>query len=180
MKILVVSDTHGSTEHLPGILQRHRPDYVFHCGDFCYSRKSFSDFSYVRGNCDIDSQVPDENITDIGSIRIFQTHGHLYRVKETVMRLKYRALEANASLVLFGHTHVPACVQENGILYVNPGSLLLPRRYPVPTYALIEWPEECPEEKNGETVEMTVVFYSETGEKQQRLGGVYSVRALSA
>ncbi len=163
MKVIVVSDTHGSVEHLPGILERHSHAAAFHCGDFCYPREQAPEFTYVRGNCDSDMDAPEEKVTELGALRIFQTHGHTYGVKQSAMRLRYRAMEEQANLVLFGHTHEITAIQEDGILYVNPGSLLLPRSYFLPTYALLTI------EERGGGVQVEVSFRSPEGKKQPKL-----------
>jgi putative phosphoesterase len=169
MRLVVVSDTHGSTEYLSAILARHPHVAAFHCGDFCYPREQAPEFTYVRGNCDIDREAPEEKISEIGPLRIFQTHGHTYGVKQTAMRLRYRALEAQANVVLFGHTHEVTSVVEENILFVNPGSLLLPRSHTVPTYAVLDVTEA------EHDVQIEVAYYSPDGKHQPRLGGIYRV-----
>ncbi|WP_047150587.1 YfcE family phosphodiesterase [Aneurinibacillus tyrosinisolvens] len=176
MKFLVVSDTHGSTEALSSILERHPGLDVYHCGDFCYPRAQFPGFTYVHGNCDFDPATPAETVLNVGSLRIFQTHGHTYGVKEALTRLHYRAAELGANLALFGHTHVPAALLNEGILLLNPGSLLLPRLYPVPTYVVVETEDE-PAEGEDE-ISLHVTFYSSAGERQEKLGGSYHVRRV--
>lgn len=167
MKLIVVSDTHGSTEHLPAILARHSHEAAFHCGDFCYPRGQAPEFTYVRGNCDSDMDTPEEKVTELGPLRIFQTHGHIYGVKQSAMRLRYRAMEVGANLVLFGHTHEITAICENDILYVNPGSLLLPRSYFSATYALLI------AEQNEEGVRVEVSFYSPEGKEQPGLSRTF-------
>ena len=139
MKLLVVSDTHGEKDPLTQVIERHRGDeiQVFHCGDFCFPSATYPGITYVRGNCDRDEEILYENIIEIGALRILHVHGHQYKVKETSLKLQYRAMELGANLVFFGHTHIPTCVKNKNILYLNPGSLLVPRFYPVPTYAVV-------------------------------------------
>ena len=40
----------------------------------------------------------------------------------------YRAKEEACDVVLFGHTHMPLVTEEDGVLFVNPGSVALPRQ----------------------------------------------------
>lgn len=171
MKLVVVSDTHGSTEHLATIRARHPKAHFFHCGDACYPLAEEPDFIYVQGNCDNDRTMPRELVTELDKLVIFQTHGDSYGVKQTGMRLRYRALETGANLVLFGHTHVPTCVQDDGVLFVNPGSLLLPRSHPAPTYAVLDVGT------SEEFIQIVAVFYTPDGEQQSGLGGVYSIKS---
>ncbi|MFT9849819.1 metallophosphoesterase family protein [Aneurinibacillus sp. REN35] len=167
MNVIVVSDTHGSVQHLSEILTRHPHAAAFHCGDFCYPLEQAPEFTYVHGNCDNEIGVPEERVIELGSLRILQTHGHTYGVKQNPMRLRYRATEVGANLVLFGHTHEVTAVYEEGILYVNPGSMLLPRSYFSPTYALLTI------EEDGEDRRVIVSFYSPEGVEQSGLRRVF-------
>ena len=38
-----------------------------------------------------------------------------------INNLFYKALESNANIVFFGHTHNPTYFMEKGILFLNPG-----------------------------------------------------------
>jgi hypothetical protein len=42
-------------------------------------------------------------------------------VKSGYLRAIYSALEAQAQVLLFGHTHKALCFQENGLWVLNPG-----------------------------------------------------------
>ena len=44
--------------------------------------------------------------------------------------------EKQADVVIFGHIHVPVCVEEDGILLVNPGSPSRPRNG-VPSFGIL-------------------------------------------
>lgn len=50
-------------------------------------------------------------------------HGDLYGVKIDLCRLSYYAEEANAQVVLFGHTHQPFAGYVGSVMMINPGSL---------------------------------------------------------
>ena len=56
-------------------------------------------------------------------------------VKTGLLRAQYRALEQNADLLLFGHTHVPLVDAASRPMMLNPGSIGDPRR---PTYGVLE------------------------------------------
>lgn len=43
--------------------------------------------------------------------------------KEPIAGLKREAEQANVSLVFYGHTHIAKAEQEEGILFINPGSI---------------------------------------------------------
>ena len=52
------------------------------------------------------------------------THGHLYNVIFGMDRLYYLAKENNCNLVLYGHTHIQKMEEHDGIIFLNPGSVL--------------------------------------------------------
>lgn len=167
MRALVLSDTHGLTRELREVVDRTSFSAIFHCGDFCCDRTElpFVPTGIVRGNCDAVRDVPEEQVIAWGGFRVLLTHGHRYRVKETLLPLKYRALEVRANLVLFGHSHVPMATMEDGVLLVNPGSLAAPRRFPRPTYVVLE--------AQGTSVRVT--FYDAKGKAVDKLGGTYTL-----
>ena len=59
-------------------------------------------------------------------------------MKYDLNRLRYRAEEVGASVVLFGHSHVAGALIEDGIVYINPGSIRMPRGRSEKTYALLD------------------------------------------
>ena len=65
------------------------------------------------------------------------THGHCYDVKYSMQRLFYKALEVGATIVCYGHSHCIGAEMNDGILFLNPGSLVLPRNTREKTYAKI-------------------------------------------
>ena len=67
------------------------------------------------------------------------THGHLSNVRMGLANLKMQALEEDATIALFGHTHQIGCEKESGILFLNPGSISQPRgSLPYKSFAIIE------------------------------------------
>lgn len=173
MAILVISDTHGLVSEVQQVVERHSVDNILHCGDFCvdHQREPFSRMILVRGNCDTTKAVPTEEQTRWKDLNILQTHGHLYGVKSSLLRLHYRAEETGANLVVFGHSHIPVCGVVRDVLFLNPGSLQMPRGYDVPTYAIVE--QDGTTEK---TVEVTVTFFDNQGNSVPDMGGSYSLR----
>jgi len=142
MKALIISDSHGLTNELEMIKERHghEVDVMIHCGDseLESTSKEMESFITVRGNCDFDSGYPNEAIYEFGDNKIYTTHGHLYNVKMTLMNLDYRAREVGANIVCFGHSHVAGTELIDGVLYINPGSIRLPRMRKEGTYVTIE------------------------------------------
>ncbi|WP_147803469.1 metallophosphoesterase family protein [Alkalicoccus halolimnae] len=146
MKVLIMSDSHGWTEKVAEVIDRHKDEVegFIHCGDseLEASASMFEKVSVVRGNCDMDSQLPEERTEDINDLRFFVAHGHLLNVKSTEMNLIYKAQETESDVVCFGHTHMPTAIQEKGTILINPGSMRLPRQYPEGTYVILEKNEE--------------------------------------
>lgn len=133
MKIGVISDTHRYTSIISKAIEVFdKPDLIIHLGDnvqdICSIEKFYKGrIINVRGNCDFSTDVPEERIEDIAGKRFFITHGHRYDVKYDILRIKYRAMELNADVVLFGHSHVSMIDYDEGIWFINPGSPSYPR-----------------------------------------------------
>lgn len=143
MQIAVISDTHRHSYELNQVLSHiQETDMIIHLGDNTedvdilkngYKGKIIN----VRGNCDFVSFVPSERLEEVEGMKVLLTHGHKYNVKNDFLRLKYRAKEVGANIVLFGHTHEAIELYEEGIWFVNPGSLALPKsRYK--SYAILD------------------------------------------
>jgi len=130
-RIGVVSDSHGDRGHLEFALMKleaeGRLDALIHCGDGAgdadYVGGSILQVAAVRGNCDgwMDEHQ-DELLLTIGGVSIFVTHGHRYGVKSDTLLLSSAAAARGAQICCFGHTHIPLCAYENGVLMLNPGA----------------------------------------------------------
>ncbi|HLR73809.1 MAG TPA: metallophosphoesterase [Virgibacillus sp.] len=140
-KVLIVSDSHGLIEELQMIKERHDISHMIHCGDSELSMDEpvMEDFITVAGNCDYDSRYPNEKMLHIGDETLFITHGHFYRVKSGLLSLSYRAAEVGARIVCFGHSHIAGAEKIDGRIYINPGSIRMPRGRGEKTYALLTW-----------------------------------------
>lgn len=157
--VLIVSDSHGLTEQVQNIKDRHahEVDGMIHCGDseLEYRSKEMDGFMKVKGNCDFSEEYPEELQESIQDMSFFVTHGHLFRVKSTLMPLSYRADELGAHIVCFGHSHIAGAEMVNGKLFINPGSIRLPRNHPEKTYAIVTWDQQQ---------SVHVHFYNDQGE----------------
>ena len=133
MKIIVFSDSHRELEGMRQVIGREKPDYVFHLGDHDSDAEQISrDYpalavAMVRGNCDGWSDTPKTLCFVLGGVRFFLCHGHGYGVKQGFLQAAYAAMEQNADVLLFGHTHSPyyECMErfDHKTLYIlNPGS----------------------------------------------------------
>lgn len=143
MQIAVISDTHRHSFELNEVLKLIQDtDMIIHLGDNVEDVDILKDgfkgeIINVRGNCDFVSFVSSERFEEIEGMKILITHGHKYNVKNDLLRLKYRAKEVGADIVLFGHTHEAIELFEDGIWFINPGSLAFPKiKYK--SYAILE------------------------------------------
>ena len=167
IKALIVSDSHGLTTELLKLKEKHEHelDLMIHCGDSELSaiESCLDGYSVVRGNCDFEGNFPGEIVKEIGDLRFFITHGHLYSVKSTLLNLSYRAREMKANIVCFGHSHSLGAEMIDGILFINPGSIRLPRgrfekTYVIVTFEKNEWIVKVYDLQRGEIGELTQKF----------------------
>jgi putative phosphoesterase len=169
MKVLIMSDSHGLTSEIDMIKKRHKDEVelMYHCGDSELSEASSELISFkgVKGNCDFDSDLPNEIIDDLNGFNLYITHGHLYNVKSTLMNLKYRAFEVNAKIACYGHSHIAGAEIIDGILFINPGSIRLPVLRKQKTYAIL----------NVENSLATVTFYEVNGQVIENLSQQFTL-----
>lgn len=130
MKIMVISDTHGNyLAPLSCLDEDTGIELIIHLGDEISDGRMLQNLTsipilLVPGNCDPGAREPRELCGLLGGRRIFMTHGDIYQVKSGLDALIRKAVSENASVVLFGHTHTPVVEEENGLLLVNPGTLM--------------------------------------------------------
>ena len=150
MKIFVVSDTHGKIdEFIEKVKSMEKPDLIIHLGDYVEDGLKIEsvlevETIIVKGNGDYyRGDYNEDEIITIGDKKVFITHGHNYGVRYTMDRLVYKAQEANANLVLFGHTHKSIFTEKDGIMIMNPGSTSMPRGFDwKKTFGIIEIGED--------------------------------------
>ena len=145
MRILVVSDTHGSGELLQQvILAQPNAAAVIHLGDGAREAQDMAQrfaplpFYQVQGNCDwgmAASDLPVSRLELLGGKRVIATHGHAYDVKSGLYRAVMAAREQKADVLLYGHTHCALEDYDDGLYILNPGSLSRGSR---PSYGLLD------------------------------------------
>lgn len=142
MKVAVFSDTHSNNELMLETVRRCRPDAAIHLGDHDRDavelRHGFPGLPVysVCGNCDLMPLAPEKDVVQLGPVKAFITHGHLYNVNYgRVDSLVYAAQEAGAQLAMFGHTHQAYYEQIGGVQVLNPGTAGRGREL---TWALVE------------------------------------------
>ena len=130
MRIGLVSDTHGlvrteALEALRGV------DHILHAGDVGGERviaalAAIAPVTAVRGNNDIDEwgrTLPDTDLVELGGAWIYLVHD--------LGDLDIDPAAAGVDVVMSGHSHKPGLFEEEGVTYVNPGSIG-PRRFTLP------------------------------------------------
>jgi phosphoesterase, MJ0936 family len=119
MRILVISDSHRNDL---STINFQRYDVVIHCGDYGQSQDILLKHHvlFVKGNCD--TYGKEKQSLTVFNKKILVTHGNHEQVKFGYQRLVYRALEEQAEICFFGHTHEQTCFVESGILFLNPGN----------------------------------------------------------
>ena len=160
MKYLIASDLHGSATYTKQLLEaydREGADRLLLLGDLLYHgpRNDLpdgyapkeaaaalnavkNDILCVRGNCDteVDQMVLDFPIlADYALVcadgcRMYATHGHVYHPD------RLPPLQAG-DILLYGHTHVPAWEERDGIRCLNPGSVSIPKENSPRGYMLL-------------------------------------------
>ncbi len=161
MKWFVASDIHGSafyTEQLLEALEREKADKILLLGDILYHgpRNDLPEgyapkkvipmlnnlkekILCVRGNCDseVDQMVlefpimADYAVITSGNEVIYATHGHVHNNKSLPPMNK-------GEILLHGHNHVPVCQKLDTHIYINPGSVSIPKEDAPHSYMIIE------------------------------------------
>lgn len=150
MKWIIASDIHGSAYWCRKLIEKYKEeqaDRLILLGDLLYHgpRNDLPDeyapkqvismlnamkdeILCVRGNCEaeVDQMVldfpvlADYALLALDKRMIFLTHGHVYN-ESNVPPLK------KGDILLHGHTHVPKCVEHESYIYMNPGSVSIPK-----------------------------------------------------
>ena len=162
MKWMIASDLHGSAYYCRKMLEafeREGADRLFLLGDLLYHgprndlpreyapkevipllNEKKGKLLCVRGNCDaeVDQMVlefpvlADYAVLPVGQRLIYATHGHIYHVNNLPPL-------APGDVLLHGHTHVPAWTEfGQGNLYLNPGSVSIPKENSPHSYMTLE------------------------------------------
>lgn len=130
MRIGLISDTHGllrpeAVDFLGGC------DRILHAGDIgdpaiLERLAALAPLTAVRGNNDRGpwaAALPDIAVLEVEGVRMAVVHD--------LADFRRQAPDANVAVVVSGHSHVPAVIHRDGVLYVNPGSAG-PRRFRLP------------------------------------------------
>ena len=161
MKFLIASDIHGSAyfcRKLIETIEKEKADRVIILGDILYHGprndlpKDYAPKEViamlnplkdkllcVRGNCDteVDQMVldfpvlADYAVIPVGENLVYATHGHVYNEEKLPPICK-------GDILLHGHTHVPKCTEHTDYVYMNPGSVSIPKEGSAHSYMILE------------------------------------------
>lgn len=150
MKLMIASDIHGSAFYCKQLIEAYKqeqPDKLLLLGDLLYHGprndlpkdyapkqviemlNAISDqLICVRGNCEaeVDQMVlnfpvlNESCILYIDGQTIYATHGHINSPANPPKLHK-------GDILLTGHTHIPAWEEYDNFLYLNPGSVSIPK-----------------------------------------------------
>lgn len=161
MKLMIASDIHGSEYYCCQMLaayDREQADKLILLGDLLYhgprndlpegyapkavikllnDRKT--ELLCVRGNCEaeVDQMVldfpvlADYGVLYLGSRMVFFTHGHIHNEENLPMLKK-------GDILLHGHTHVSVLANRGDYIYLNPGSVSIPKEGSARGYLVYE------------------------------------------
>ena len=151
MLIGVVSDTHMprmAKELPPALVDAFRKtDCILHAGDWTDLRvlgalEKLAPVEGVAGNNDgpeIAERFGLRKVIRIGGISIGLVHGHGGGARTGTEERAIRAFEdEEVDCVVYGHSHVPALKEVNGVLVFNPGSPTDKRRQPKYSFGLLK------------------------------------------
>ena len=145
MKIVVMSDTHLNrvTDEFKGICARYcnDADLIIHLGDWVSTsvldHLSQYPLEAVAGNTDnhlIHDMLPAKKVIRADGRRLGIIHGW---GSATGLRGRLHGEFSGVDAILFGHTHRPLQLQENGIFWFNPGSVFSGRATPERTLGIL-------------------------------------------
>ena len=161
MKILFISDIHGiktNLEYIKELDKYEKFDKIVILGDLYYNYRIIYDgleidhvyvkkflMSYkdkiicLRGNCDFDSDIEglDFPVCDklalihIDGLDIYCTHGNEYNIDNS---RKFN----RSGILIYGHEHYPYIIKKDDMVFINTGSISLPKNNSKPSYVIYE------------------------------------------
>ena len=174
MKLMIASDLHGSAYYVRKLMDAYaaeQPDRLLLLGDLLYHGPrnplprdydcmavaellagARDRIAAVRGNCDceVDQMVlpfpllADYALLEADGVLLYATHGHIWN-EENLPPM------APGTVLLNGHFHVPVCREHEGYVYMNPGSVSIPKDGSVGSYMVAEGGTFLWKDLGGET-----------------------------
>lgn len=155
MRLLMISDIHGISKNLEILekkLKLEQFNYIIILGDLfksIYSNKNDDEsiisfmsryknkLIVIKGNCDTPSdvlkvpvRVDDLFYLNVSDRDFYFTHGNIYNY--------YNNDTFSNGILVYGHEHIPYIKKEDDMIYLNAGSISLPRSNYGKTFAIYE------------------------------------------
>jgi putative phosphoesterase len=176
MKILIASDIHGSLKYCNKLVEQYKKencDKLILLGDILYHgprndlpeeynpkgviallNSMSNEILTVRGNCEaeVDDMVLDFNVLAeyailyIENRLVFLTHGHKFN-PQNMPKLK------KGDILFNGHTHISMIKKCGDILYINPGSVSIPKEDTPRGYIILSENEIIHKNLDGDVLE---------------------------
>jgi hypothetical protein len=161
MKILFISDIHGikkNLEYVRKLEEKENFDKIVVLGDLYYPGPNYDNkeeinSSYVKdflmnyqakiiclkGNCDSDVDIKATDfpicnnlaLINTDGLDIYCTHGNEYNIEKDGKFNK-------RGILVYGHDHYPFIKRKGEMLYINTGSISLPKKESKPSYLIYE------------------------------------------
>lgn len=160
MKLMFASDIHGSAyycEKMLEALKNEQADRLILLGDLLYHgprndlpkdyapkevikmlNENKADLICIRGNCDCDVDqmvlefpiMAENMVLYVGERMCWLSHGHVTNPQNNMLK--------KGDILINGHTHVPAVDTSNDVIYLNPGSVSIPKNDSKHGYMIFE------------------------------------------
>lgn len=136
-RIGLISDTHGLLrEEVKQSLAR--CDLIIHAGDIgtpevLKQLQNIAKVIAVKGNVDTDNwtnNIPITATIEFEGLKILAIH--------SINKLEINSQSEDVDMIIYGHSHRPEKKEQNGVMYINPGSVG-PRRFNLPiSFAILK------------------------------------------
>lgn len=156
MKYLIISDIHGSYKYLKLAFKAFldfKCDKIIILGDILYHgprndlpieynpkecikllNENVGLIEAIGGNCDaevdqmvLDFKIDRPHFTNINGIDVYITHGH-----------HLEEVPQNAEIILYGHSHISKIINEDSKIFINPGSISIPKGDKINSFAIVD------------------------------------------
>lgn len=126
--LTVISDSHGARRNLSRLIGDFSiSDKIVFLGDGLSDLNELFEFQdkiiAVSGNCDFSTSKPKQVVFEVEGLKFLAVHGDMFGVKLSLSRLKAYAKSIGVNAVLFGHTHKAIAIEDDGVWFINPGTL---------------------------------------------------------
>jgi putative phosphoesterase len=182
MKLFIASDLHGAaarTQKILSAFEAEKAGLLLLCGDYLnHGPRNGLPEDYapqkavpllnryaahiigVRGNCDSEvdqmlldfPMMADYAVVFAAGRRCFLTHGHIYSPEAVIRREGPAGKLPPGSVFISGHTHISVLEYREGIVFLNPGSPVLPKAESKAGYALLTETSASLKTLEGETI----------------------------